>query len=153
MKSPRQAHSSSSGDAENISLFQSTIDLNDSSGRDEIPKLRHEGIRDRKHVYSALVAGLTSGAISAAVCAPLDLVRTRMQVMGEIVENTTKHEHRSLKDQVAIRMIQDIIQKDGLVGCFRGLTATLLTVPAFWGVYCKYYTSDQSTNLIGYSST
>lgn len=110
--------------------------MDESSGQDEIPKLRKEGIHDRKHAYSALIAGFTSGAISATVCAPLDLVRTRMQVMGEIVENTAKHEHRRLKDQVAIRMIQDIIQKDGLVGFFRGLTATLLTVPAFWGAYC-----------------
>lgn len=137
MKTSRQANSSSSGDDENISSFQDTIHLDESSGQqDEIPKLTEEGIHDRKHIYSALIAGFTSGAISATVCAPLDLVRTRMQVMGEIVENTAKHEHRSLKDQVAIRMIQDIIQKDGLAGCFRGVTATLLTVPAFWGVYC-----------------
>ena len=86
--------------------------------------------RDPIYLYSSLVAGMGSGAVSAFVCAPLDLVRTRLQVWGDVVNSS--------RQQAVITMFRDILQTDGIAGCFRGLTATLLTVPAFWGVYCEY---------------
>lgn len=86
--------------------------------------------RDYVHLYSSLFAGAGSGAMASVICAPLDLVRTRLQVWGE---------RRGQLGAVSLipNMIKEIVAKEGWRGCFRGLGATLITVPAFWGVYCK----------------
>jgi NAD-dependent SIR2 family protein deacetylase len=123
-----------SDDVEKLHSLQGSIQLNTCSGCHDNATPRKHDTRDRIDAYSSLIAGLSSGAISSTICAPLDLVRTRIQVMGEIVKIQQGQPHP--KDHIAVKMIQDIIQRDGLAGCFRGLTATLLTVPTFWGVYC-----------------
>ena len=87
-------------------------------------------IRDMNRLYSSLAAGVGSGAIASIICAPIDLIRTRLQVWTEVKHSPT----------VAIpQMLRDIIKRDGITGCFRGLGATLVTVPAFWGVYWPIY--------------
>jgi hypothetical protein len=48
-----------------------------------------------------------------------------------VVKNVAAH-------QAMTQMLRDIIKTDGIRGCFRGLGATLVTVPTFWGVYCEY---------------
>lgn len=35
--------------------------------------------------------------------------------------------------------LKDIMKKDGIKGCFRGLGPTLMTVPTFWGLYFPLY--------------
>jgi hypothetical protein len=52
-------------------------------------------------------------------------VRTRMQVWGVVVGG---------KSQSVVHVIKDIVRTDGFKGLFRGLSATLVTVPLFWGV-------------------
>jgi solute carrier family 25 folate transporter 32 len=86
--------------------------------------------RDYVHLYSSLLAGAGSGALASITCAPLDLVRTRLQVWGE-------RRGQMGAIQIIPQMIREIVAKEGWRGCFRGLGATLITVPAFWGVYCK----------------
>ena len=87
--------------------------------------------RDAIHVYSTLVAGAASGALASIICAPLDLIRTRLQVWGDV-----KHgQHGTVR--MIPQMLRDIVRAEGLQGCFRGLGATLVTVPVFWGVYCE----------------
>jgi hypothetical protein len=88
----------------------------------------------RLYLYSSLAAGVGSGALASLVCAPLDLVRTRMQVWGDVVGRGAGI---GTGPSAVLRMIGDIVKREGVTGCFRGLGATLLTVPAFWGVYCK----------------
>ena len=86
--------------------------------------------RDMNRLYSSLIAGVGSGALASIICAPLDLIRTRLQVWNDVKHSPT----------VAMpQMIRDIIKKDGITGCFRGLGATLVTVPVFWGVYWPVY--------------
>ena len=92
--------------------------------------------RDDLHVYSTLIAGAGSGALASILCAPLDLIRTRLQVWGDV----HRGQHGGM--QMIPNMIRDILKQDGWRGCFRGLGATLFTVPAFWGVYCKYFAFD-----------
>jgi len=94
-----------------------------------IPKGVHQ--LDMKRLYSSLVAGVGSGALASVICAPLDLIRTRLQVWTEV-----KHSRPSM---AIPQMLRDIIKRDGMTGCFRGLGATLVTVPAFWGVYWPLY--------------
>lgn len=82
------------------------------------------------------VAGMGSGAISSVACAPLDLIRTRMQVMGGLDGNGSKQLH-SRKGMLCT--LKDVIAQDGFKGCFRGLGASLATVPMFWGIYFPMY--------------
>ncbi|KAG7354514.1 mitochondrial carrier protein [Nitzschia inconspicua] len=97
--------------------------------------------RDRSHYMSTLAAGVGSGALASIVCAPLDLWRIRMQVWGDI---------SSAKASTAF---QEILEKEGWKGMFRGLGATLVTVPLFWGVYFPLYDETKfyiSTNYPEY---
>jgi len=90
---------------------------------------------DQQNNVASLFAGVGSGTLSSIACAPLDLVRTRMQVLGEMNRGKVIN-----NGQLSIvKSLQDIIQKDGVRGCFRGLGPTLLTVPSFWGIYFPLY--------------
>lgn len=93
--------------------------------------------------YSSLAAGIGSGIASSLVVAPLDLVRTRLQVFHHAAATaqgaaTSAARVRVVVPQTAYAMLRTILQREGVTGCFRGLTATLLTVPVFWGVYCAF---------------
>lgn len=83
--------------------------------------------------FSSLVAGVGSGSLASVVCAPLDLLRTRMQVAGGLEGKS------AAKKAKIIKSIHEIYLSDGVRGCFRGLGATLATVPAFWGIYFPLY--------------
>jgi hypothetical protein len=89
--------------------------------------------RDSTYLWSSLAAGAGSGAVASVICAPLDLLRTRLQVWGDV------HAKTDSGQMSIVRMIREMIAKEGYRGCFRGLGATLVTVPAFWGVYCTYW--------------
>ena len=82
---------------------------------------------------SSIIAGVGSGSLASIVCAPLDLLRTRMQVVGGLENGSTNPK--------IIKSIYEIYASDGIRGCFRGLGATLATVPAFWGLYFPLYES------------
>jgi Mitochondrial carrier protein len=86
--------------------------------------------RDSVYLWSSLIAGIGSGAISSVLCAPLDLVRTRLQVWSDL-KNTPSATLR--------QTLIDIGKNEGFTGYFRGLGAALLTVPTFWGVYFPLY--------------
>ncbi len=86
---------------------------------------------------ASFFAGVGSGTLSSIACAPLDLVRTRMQVMGDL--DKAKNGTASKGDLSIVKSLRDILQKDGVKGCFRGLGPTLFTVPTFWGLYFPLY--------------
>ena len=120
--------------------------------------LQQQRQRDHVHYLSTLFAGVGSGALSSFICAPLDLIRTRMQVWGDIQQqqqqkaiagaHDTQQHGKSSKfyRKRAIPSIgspseafRAILKKEGPKGMFRGLGATLVTVPLFWGVYFPLY--------------
>ena len=112
-----------------------------SSGSEDIPsstpqQQQQQHHRDPVYRYSSLAAGIASGIVSSLVVAPLDLIRTRLQVFRHPPPNISSSSNSVGATTTAWRMLRDILQKEGFKGCFRGLTATLLTVPVFWGVYC-----------------
>ena len=98
----------------------------------------------RQNFASSLIAGVGSGSLASVVCAPLDLVRTRMQVAGGL-------EGKAAHNAKIIKSIQEIYVSDGIRGCFRGLGATLATVPAFWGLYFPLYEGFKK-NILEWSS-
>mmetsp|Transcript_10622 Transcript_10622/g.25658 ORF Transcript_10622/g.25658 Transcript_10622/m.25658 type:complete len:374 (-) Transcript_10622:140-1261(-) len=89
--------------------------------------------RGWNHFVSTLAAGVGSGALSSTICAPLDLMRTRMQVWGDMSKSFKGEKIKPSE------VFQEIYQKEGPKGMFRGLGATLVTVPLFWGVYFPLY--------------
>lgn len=91
----------------------------------------------QQNTIASLFAGVGSGMFSSVACAPLDLVRTRMQVLGSL-DNGGRNGTRAM-DTSLINSMKDIISRDGVRGCFRGLGATLVTVPTFWGIYFPLY--------------
>jgi solute carrier family 25 folate transporter 32 len=99
-------------------------------------------VRDARHFASTFVAGVGSGVLASILCAPLDLIRTRMQVWGGVMGQTTPRQ-----------AFQEILEREGWKGMFRGLGATLVTVPLFWGVYfplydeTKHYASTHYSHL------
>jgi len=97
-------------------------------------------LAERQNFVSSLIAGVGSGSLASVVCAPLDLVRTRMQVAGGLVG-------KSANSPKIIQSIQEIYISDGIRGCFRGLGATLATVPTFWGIYFPLYEGFKSSIL------
>jgi solute carrier family 25 (mitochondrial folate transporter), member 32 len=116
------------------------LPLNNGAGSTTMSRRSHSSVagkRDRSHYMSTLAAGVGSGALASIICAPLDLWRIRMQVWGDITST-----NESTK-----AAFQEILRKEGWRGMFRGLGATLVTVPLFWGVYfplydeTKYYVS------------
>ena len=90
-------------------------------------------LAERQNFASSLIAGVGSGSLASIVCAPLDLLRTRMQVSGGLARGATNPK--------IIKSMYEIYAADGLRGCFRGLGTTLATVPAFWGLYFPMYES------------
>jgi len=116
--------------------------------------------RDHVHYLSTLFAGVGSGALSSFICAPLDLIRTRMQVWGDIQQQQQQNQSSSNGTGTDVSKSQKsrlhrnrniasigspsqafraILKKEGPKGMFRGLGATLVTVPLFWGVYFPLY--------------
>jgi solute carrier family 25 folate transporter 32 len=85
--------------------------------------------RDDQFFYSSLFAGVGSGILASIVCAPLDVLRTRLQVWGDL----------GGKKVSGLQVFQQIFKNEGWKGGFRGLGATLITVPFFWGLYFPLY--------------
>jgi len=62
-----------------------------------------------------------------------------MQVMGGIGDPLVRKPSQGIG-----KALEEILMADGFRGCFRGLGATLATVPAFWGIYFPLYESMKS---------
>jgi solute carrier family 25 folate transporter 32 len=97
--------------------------------------------KEQSSMFASLIAGFGSGTLSSIACAPLDLVRTRMQVAGELRRGATNTTSKLAKvpNPSLVQSFRDIIAVEGFSGCFRGLGPTLLTVPTFWSLYFPLY--------------
>ncbi len=94
--------------------------------------------KDQSETFASLLAGLGSGTLSSIACAPLDLIRTRMQVVGDFKSSSSSSKSKMINTNI-VQGLKDIIATDGIRGCFRGLCPTLMTVPTFWGLYFPSY--------------
>eukprot|EP00529_Nitzschia_sp_RCC80_P019603 CAMPEP_0113474118 /NCGR_PEP_ID=MMETSP0014_2-20120614/18411_1 /TAXON_ID=2857 /ORGANISM="Nitzschia sp." /LENGTH=427 /DNA_ID=CAMNT_0000366939 /DNA_START=33 /DNA_END=1313 /DNA_ORIENTATION=+ /assembly_acc=CAM_ASM_000159 len=131
---------------------------------------------NKVHFISTFVAGAGSGALASVLCAPLDLMRTRMQVWGDIkrrvVTPASASASASANASVNVNVnasgrssisgsssaaaaasvdgpkaaFKQIIEREGWKGMFRGLGMTLVTVPVFWGIYFPLY--DQTKHYM-----
>jgi len=127
------ASSSSSAATANNNESQSTRPITSSSTA-TLPQNQLQK-QHQTSFFSSLLAGVGSGSLASVVCAPLDLVRTRMQVIGGI----NNKQHPTITNPRIVQSLHQIYLSDGIRGCFRGLGVTLATVPAFWGLYFPLY--------------
>ncbi|ESQ34219.1 hypothetical protein EUTSA_v10007992mg [Eutrema salsugineum] len=79
-------------------------------------------------------AGATAGAIAATFVCPLDVIKTRLQVLG-LPETPTSGKRGS----VIITSLQNIVKNEGFRGMYRGLSPTIIALLPNWAVYFSVY--------------
>ncbi|XP_059659586.1 nicotinamide adenine dinucleotide transporter 1, chloroplastic [Cornus florida] len=79
-------------------------------------------------------AGAAAGVIAATFVCPLDVIKTRFQVHGlPAVNNGT------IRGSLIVGSLEQIFQKEGLRGMYRGLSPTVLALLPNWAVYFTIY--------------
>lgn len=86
-------------------------------------------------------AGAAAGVIAATFVCPLDVIKTRLQVHG-----LPKLSKSCGKGSIIIGSLEQIVQKEGLRGMYRGLSPTVLALLPNWAVYFTVY--DQLKKLL-----
>ncbi|KAL0801256.1 hypothetical protein Bca101_056432 [Brassica carinata] len=88
---------------------------------------------DSKSVRDAICnagAGAAAGAIAATFVCPLDVIKTRLQVLGL---------PETRRGSVIITSLGNIIKKEGVRGMYRGLSPTIIALLPNWAVYFSVY--------------
>ncbi len=78
-----------------------------------------------------MISGMGAGVLCTILCAPLDVVKVRMQIQGAL--KIHKYEGN------IVGMLGGIYREEGIRGIFRGVGPALCTIPLFWGVYWPMY--------------
>lgn len=78
-----------------------------------------------------MLSGMGAGVLCTILCAPLDVVKVRMQIQGGL--KVHKYEGNIAS------MLRGIYREEGIRGIFRGVGPALCTIPLFWGVYWPMY--------------
>jgi hypothetical protein len=131
-----------------------------------VPTTPSSSSSSSSYFYGSLMAGILSGAVSGVLVAPLDVLRTQWQVIGSSSSSaeavvvataaaaassaTNGHNNGLHHNKKPINLMATIWKREGIPGFFRGLTATLVTVPAFWGVYCKWCMMSLGCDVVSF---
>ena len=99
---------------------------------------------------SHCIAGSIAGAVQSIVCCPMELAKTRVQVQ-------TSAGKRELRYSGSIDCLRKTFHKNGIAGCYRGMTLTLIReTPSFaiyfgtFEVFCNLLTpKGQNIDCIG----
>lgn len=78
-----------------------------------------------------LLSGAGAGLICSVLCAPLDVVKVRLQVQGSL----GLHKYKG----GVISTIRKIYREEGIRGPFKGIGPALINAPLFWGAYWPLY--------------
>lgn len=87
-------------------------------------------------------AGAAAGVIAATFVCPLDVIKTRFQVHG-----LPRLGNGSVRGSLIVGSLEQIFQKEGLRGMYRGLSPTILALLPNWAVYFTIY--EQFKGLLG----
>ncbi|KAL0418863.1 UNVERIFIED_CONTAM: Nicotinamide adenine dinucleotide transporter 1, chloroplastic [Sesamum radiatum] len=87
-------------------------------------------------------AGAAAGMIAATFVCPLDVIKTRLQVHG-----LPQLASANIKGSVIVGSLEQIFQKEGLRGMYRGLSPTVLALLPNWAVYFTIY--EQLKSFLG----
>ncbi|GAB5360349.1 hypothetical protein AAMO2058_000619900 [Amorphochlora amoebiformis] len=77
----------------------------------------HPNLASKPPIAKKITAGATSGLVSALVCNPLDVLKTRVQASGGVSGS-----HYTYKAQAGISVLRTIVSKEGIKGLWIGLT-------------------------------
>ncbi|MBA0548656.1 hypothetical protein Golob_019743, partial [Gossypium lobatum] len=72
-------------------------------------------------------AGAAAGVIAATFVCPLDVIKTRLQVHG-----LPKLGNATIRRSLIVGSLEQIFQKEGLRGMYRGLAPTVLALLPNW---------------------
>ncbi|KAF2325127.1 hypothetical protein GH714_022920 [Hevea brasiliensis] len=85
-------------------------------------------------VFSACRRRGSCRSFAATFVCPLDVIKTRFQVHG-----LPKLDNGSIKGSLIVGSLEQIFQKEGLRGMYRGLGPTVLALLPNWAVYFSIY--------------
>ncbi|KAH7862480.1 hypothetical protein Vadar_005416 [Vaccinium darrowii] len=85
-------------------------------------------------------AGAAAGVIAATFVCPLDVIKTRFQVHG-----LSALSNGSVKGSIILGSLEQIFQREGLRGMYRGLSPTVLALLPNWAVYFTIYDQLKSS--------
>ncbi|KAJ4823582.1 Nicotinamide adenine dinucleotide transporter 1, chloroplastic [Turnera subulata] len=85
-------------------------------------------------------AGAAAGVIAATFVCPLDVIKTRFQVHGLPKLETTG----PVRGSLIVGSLEQIFQREGLRGMYRGLSPTILALLPNWAVYFTIYEQFKS---------
>ncbi|KAL3625997.1 Nicotinamide adenine dinucleotide transporter 1, chloroplastic [Castilleja foliolosa] len=85
-------------------------------------------------------AGAAAGVIAATFVCPLDIIKTRFQVHG-----LPRLANANIRGNVILASLEQIIQKEGLRGMYRGLSPTVLALFPNWALYFTIYEQLKSS--------
>ncbi|XP_031401950.1 nicotinamide adenine dinucleotide transporter 1, chloroplastic isoform X2 [Punica granatum] len=91
-------------------------------------------------------AGAAAGVIAATFVCPLDVIKTRFQVHG-----LPSLGRDSIKGSLIVGSLEQIFQREGIRGMYRGLAPTVLALLPNWAVYFTIY--EQLKSLLGADET
>ncbi|MCL7038823.1 hypothetical protein MKW94_026048 [Papaver nudicaule] len=92
-----------------------------------------ERLSNKDLLYNA-AAGAAAGAISATFVCPLDVIKTRLQVNGQLhISPAVK------KGSVIVTSLREILKTEGIRGMYSGLSPTILALLPNWAVYFTVY--------------
>ncbi|XP_019426896.1 PREDICTED: nicotinamide adenine dinucleotide transporter 1, chloroplastic-like isoform X2 [Lupinus angustifolius] len=84
-------------------------------------------------------AGAAAGFIAAAFVCPLDVIKTRLQVQG-----APQLRNSNVKGSLIVGTLEQIFEREGLRGMYRGLAPTVLALLPNWAVYFTIYEQFKS---------
>uniref|UniRef100_A0A804QNZ7 Nicotinamide adenine dinucleotide transporter 1 chloroplastic n=1 Tax=Zea mays TaxID=4577 RepID=A0A804QNZ7_MAIZE len=94
----------------------------------------HHGPTTARGLLCHAVAGASAGVVAATFVCPLDVIKTRFQVHG-----WPKLTTGTIGGSVIIGSLQQIAQREGFRGMYRGLSPTVLALLPNWAVYFTVY--------------
>ena len=87
------------------------------------------------------VAGMGAGVLSAIMCSPLDVAKTRVQVQTSLGD---------VRYRGVFGALATIYADEGFAGWFRGIAPAMCSVAVFWSVYFPCY--DRAKEQIAHAS-
>jgi solute carrier family 25 folate transporter 32 len=91
--------------------------------------------------YITSISGATSGAASALVTCPLDVIKTKLQAQGafRILDPSPTGPSGRAMYRGMFGTAKTIVRQDGLIGMYRGLSPMMLGYLPTWAVYMTVY--------------
>jgi solute carrier family 25 folate transporter 32 len=86
--------------------------------------------------YQHLIAGTTAGLVTTSLLYPLELVKTRMQVLQKEAGYAT-----------TAASIRSVLEGEGAGGMYRGITPALFASAGSWGGYFYFYELSKKRKL------